>query len=116
MRTDSEQLLDSYRGEKIELFTNNVIAIEAYENLDWSILLASDSEQDDTHDHITNIWQIRAEVSADSAAAAAEGEPYALECIVEAIDITQEEAEDANAWDDIDPYNRFHRLYCVEQG
>ena len=115
MKTNPEQLMVSYRGEKIELFTNDVVGIQAYQNLTWSILMASDSEPDETDEHITDIWQIRAEVSSDRAAAAAEGEPYALECVVEAIDVMQEEAEDPNVSDSVSAYSRFHRLYCLGQ-
>lgn len=115
MKTNPEQLMASYRGEKIELFTNDVVGIQAYQNLTWSILMASDSEPDETDEYITDIWQIRAEVSSDRAAAAAEGEPYALECVVEAIDVMQEEAEEPSASDSVSAYSRFHRLYCLGQ-
>lgn len=113
MKTDSAQLLDTYRGEKIELFTNSVVDVQAYEDLTWSILMSSDSAPDETDDHVKNVWQIRAEVSSDMAATAAEGGPYALECVVGLIDSTEEEAEDSNLSDDVVPYVKVHRLYCL---
>lgn len=115
MKTNSEQLLATYRGEKVELFTNAVLAVQAYENLTWSILMASEMETDEAQGYVTNVWQIRAEVSSDMAAAAAEGQPYTLECTVAGIDVTQENAPDPNAWDNGTPSSRFHRLYCLGQ-
>ncbi len=115
MKTNREQLLGSYGGEQIELFTNAVVAVEAYENLTWSILMAEDSVPDETEEHVTNVWQIRAEVSSDVAAAAAVGEPYAVECVVDLIDTKDEEAEDADTGDDVTPLKRTNRLYCFGQ-
>ena len=115
MQTDAEQLLDSYREEKIELFTNAVAAVEAYENLTWSILMGEHSAPDETQEQVTNVWQVRAEVSSDAAAAAAVGEPYAVECVVEMIDVDEEEADDPDASDDATPFTKYHRLYCFGQ-
>lgn len=115
MRTDSEQLLATYRGEKIELFTNAVVAVEAYENLTWSILMAEDSAPDEAQEHVTNVWQVRAEVSSDMAASAAVGESYAIECVVERVDVDEEEAEDPDLSDEVTPSSMTHRLYCFGQ-
>lgn len=110
MQTNPGQLVASYGGETIELFTTAVVDVEAYENLTWSIFMAVDSEPDEAEENLTNVWQIRAEVSSDMAAAAAEGEPYAVPCVLQTIDVSEEEPEEADG-----PSNRFHRLYCLGQ-
>lgn len=113
MRTNPEQLLASFAGEKIELFSTSVVAVQVYENLTWSIFMAVDEAPDETGDHVTNVREIRAEVSPDVAAGAAAGEAYAVECVVQAIDVSEEEAGSAGPSDTVSPYNRFHRLYCL---
>lgn len=110
MRTNPGQLAASYGDETIELFTTAVVDVQAYENLTWSIFMAVDSEPDETEERVTNVWQIRAEVSSDVAAAAAEGQPYAVPCVLQAIDVSEEAPEETDA-----PASRFHRLFCLGQ-
>ena len=126
IKTNPSGFAESYSLKKVELRSPSVIAVQAREGAKtWTILLAVDREQTDTEVvYSGNIYQpnrtivtatirqVRAEVSADTAAIVAEGLEWSIECVFR--DGISYENEEEESGDYMVYRTRYERVYCIE--
>ena len=126
LKTNPTGFVQSYSLKKVELRSPNVVAVQAREGAKtWTVLLAVEREQTDTevvysgNVYLPNknivtatVRQVRAEVSADTAAIVAEGKEWSIECIFrDGISYENEEEKGSNY---IVYRTNYERVHCIE--